>query len=117
MSDRHDVHSAARISATLRTLLAGFRQGGDTAVPVLIAEHDGGEPAGVLVPYDLFVQLIQHLDDQEERALSELVDERIAHAPAPGQGVDTDALARIVEAGRATTPTNPGGRGREAQGH
>jgi hypothetical protein len=61
--------------------------------------------------------LIQHLDDQEERALSELVDERIAHAPAPGQGIDTDALARIVEAGRATTSTNPRGPGREAQGH
>ncbi|MEV6012003.1 hypothetical protein AB0M29_35005 [Streptomyces sp. NPDC051976] len=117
MSDKHDVHSAARISATLRTLLAGFRQGGDKAVPVLIAEHDGGEPTAVLLPYDLFQQLIQHLDDEEEHALAELVDERLPQAPVPGQGLDTDALARIVEAGQAEASVKPAQPGTDAREH
>jgi hypothetical protein len=104
MSDRNDVHSAARISATLRTLLAGFRQGGEKALPVLVSEHDGGEPAAVLLPYDLFRQLLQGLEDREDRAVAALADERIARAPASGHGLDNAALARMVESGRSQPP-------------
>lgn len=39
MSEHQDVHSVARVAATLRMVLAGFREGGERALPLLVAEQ------------------------------------------------------------------------------
>lgn len=112
MNEKDHVHSAARIGATLRTVLAGYRQGGQRAVPVLIAEQDGGNPEAVLLPWVLFQQMLQGLEDREDQGIAELAAERIAQAPAHGEGLDNEALARLVAAGQDAAddePSPPGG--------
>lgn len=96
MSDHRDihVHSAARVAATLRTVLAGFRDGGDRALPLLVAEQEGGVPEAVVLPYELFVTL----EHGEDAAVGELAAHRLALAPQPGGGLDNAALARLVAA-------------------
>lgn len=69
MSGSRKVHSTARVAATLRTIVAGFRQGGEHALPVLVGEHDGGDPEAAIMPYDLFVSLCQALERAEESML------------------------------------------------
>ncbi|MFF0133273.1 hypothetical protein ACFYTG_47695 [Streptomyces mirabilis] len=96
MSEHQEVHSAARVAATLRAVLAGFRQGGELALPLLVGEQEGGEPEAVVLPYDLFVVLCQALERVEHLDLGDLAASRLADAPAPGQGLDTAALARLV---------------------
>ena len=116
MSDNGYVHSARRIGATLRTILGGFRQGGEQAVPVLIAEHDGGEPEAVLLPWNLFQQMLHELEDREDHRIEEVAAQRIAQAPAPGEGLGNEALARLVAAGQteaADEPPAPGAAPRE----
>jgi hypothetical protein len=107
MNDKGYVNSAARIGATLRTVLAGFRQGGEHAIPVLIAEQDDGEPEAVLLPYGLFQQMLQDLEDREDQGIAKLAAERIAQAPAPGEGLDNEALARLVAAGQDRADDEP----------
>ncbi|MEU1259350.1 hypothetical protein ABZ445_39320 [Streptomyces chartreusis] len=98
MSGSQEVHSTARVAATLRTIVAGFRQGGEHALPVLVGEHDGGDPEAAIMPYDLFVSLCQALERAEDLDARELATDRLATAPAPGQGLDNAALARLVAA-------------------
>ncbi|MEU6379630.1 hypothetical protein [Streptomyces sp. NPDC046909] len=96
MSEHQAVHSVARVAATLRTVLAGFREGGDRARPLLVAEQEGGQPEAALLPYDLFVLLLQAVERTDEIAIGDLAVQRMGEAPAPGQGLDTAALARLV---------------------
>lgn len=96
MSEQQEVHSVARVAATLRTVLAGFRQGGERALPLLVGEQEGGEPEAVVLPYDLFLELCRALERGEDLDLGTLAANRLADAPAPGQGLDTAALARLV---------------------
>ncbi|MFJ8637011.1 hypothetical protein [Streptomyces sp. NPDC093568] len=96
MSEQQEVHSVARVAATLRTVLAGFRQSGERALPLLVGEQEGGEPEAVVLPYDLFVVLCRALERGEDLDLGVLAANRLADAPAPGQGLDTAALARLV---------------------
>ena len=107
MSEHQDVHSAARVAATLRTVLEGFREGGERAVPLAIGEQDGGEPEAVLLPYDLFQALCQGLEQAEDLSLVGLAAERLASAPAPGGGLDTEALARLVAEGQPEAEDEP----------
>ncbi|CAM5703709.1 hypothetical protein SALBM311S_00639 [Streptomyces alboniger] len=76
--------------------MAGFRQGGDRALPLLVGEREGGEPEAVVLPYDLFVALCRGLERAEDLDLSDLAANRVADAPAPGEGLTTAALARLV---------------------
>ncbi|MEW2402007.1 hypothetical protein [Streptomyces sp. NPDC046862] len=96
MSEHQEVHSAARVAATLRTVLAGFREGGERALPLLVGEREGGEPEAVILPYDLFMSLCRELERAEDLDISDLAANRVADAPAPGAGLDTAALARLV---------------------
>ncbi|MEV0937618.1 hypothetical protein ACIBMX_10350 [Streptomyces phaeochromogenes] len=96
MSEHQDVHSVARVAATLRTVLAGFREGGERALPLLVAEQEGGEPEAAILPYDLFKTLVEELERAEGVALGDLAANRMANAPTPGEGLDTAALARLV---------------------
>lgn len=96
MSGHQAVHSVARVAATLRTVLKGFRDGGDRALPLLIGEQEGGEPEAALLPYDLFVLLLQAVERADDDAIGEIAVHRMSVAPAPGQGLDTAALARLV---------------------
>jgi hypothetical protein len=103
--DVHEVYSASRVSVTLRSILKGFWEGGEEAVPVLIAESGEGEPEAVLLPYGLFRMLVRVLDDDEDRAVEALAAARIGCAEsADDGGLDNEALARIVAEGR-TGPT------------
>ncbi|MDX3365308.1 hypothetical protein PV387_04585 [Streptomyces sp. ME02-6987-2C] len=96
MSEHQEVHSVARVAATLRTVLAGFREGHEQALPLLVGEREGGKPEAVILPYDLFVSLCQALEDAEALDISDLAASRLADAPLPGEGLDTAALARLV---------------------
>ncbi|MFG2785784.1 hypothetical protein ACGFY7_49210 [Streptomyces prunicolor] len=96
MSEHQQVHSAARVGATLRTILEGFREGGERALPLLIGEQEGSEPEAAILPYELFVTLCQALDHAEDLAIGSLAAQRLAEAPTPGQGLDTAALARLI---------------------
>ncbi|WP_158997377.1 hypothetical protein [Streptomyces aureus] len=96
MSEHQAVHSVARVAATLRTVLASFREGGARALPLLVGEQEGGEPEAAILPYDLFVLLLQAVERADDVAIGDLAGQRIAEAPAPGQGLDTAALARLV---------------------
>ncbi len=96
MSQHQEVHSAARVAATLRTVLAGFREGGERALPLLVGEQEGGEPEAAIIPYDLFVTLCRALERAEDLDISDLATSRLADTPAPGEGLDTAALARLV---------------------
>lgn len=98
MSGSEEVRSTARVAATLRTIVAGFQQGGQRALPVLVGEHDGGEPKAAILPYDLFMSLCQALERAEDLDVRDLATDRLATAPAPGQGLDNASLARLVAA-------------------
>ncbi|MEU6355966.1 hypothetical protein ABZ896_42760 [Streptomyces sp. NPDC047072] len=96
MSGQQSVHSVARVAATLRTVLASFREGGDQALPLLVGDQEGGEPEAAILPYDLFVLLLQAVEHADDVAISNLAAQRMSEAPDPGQGLDTSALARLV---------------------
>ncbi|SFF90836.1 hypothetical protein SAMN05216251_13612 [Actinacidiphila alni] len=100
MTDEVNVVSAARAAATLRTVLAGYREDGKDAVPLAISESDGGAPEAVLVPYQLYEQILNELERREDLAIGALAADRAEAAPAPGEGLDADALARLVAASR-----------------
>ncbi|MGW0572957.1 hypothetical protein [Streptomyces tauricus] len=96
MNSREDVHSVARVAATLRTILAGFRQGGQRSLPLLFAEQDGGDPEAVILPYDLFTALCEQLERTEDESVGDLAASRVAIAPAPGEGLTNETLAHLI---------------------
>lgn len=105
MSENQDVHSAARFAATLRTVLAGFREGGDRALPLLVGEQEGGEPEAVILPYDLFKALCRELEHAEDVAIGDLAVRRLADAPAPGKGWTPRPWPALSPRRLPTTPT------------
>ncbi|WP_307080593.1 hypothetical protein [Streptomyces canus] len=62
----------------------------------MVGEQEGGEPEAVVLPYDLFVALCRGLERAEDLDLGDLAANRLADAPAPGEGLTTEALARLV---------------------
>ncbi len=99
--DHGDVSGAARVAATLRTVLKGFTEGGPKAAPLLVGEVDGGQPQAVLLPYELFQRMIAALEEAEEADIAATVAERLATPAAEAAGLDTEQLAALVAAGHS----------------